>query len=267
MSHPRQTTKNAIIEELWRSKKLATAIGKMQPEHLRDDLRSEIFAALCELPEERLVQMRDAGFLLFYTIRMMLNMIKSDRSTFHKKFRRSDLELFEENVERIDEMYASDSFPDHYLAAVTDIDQWDKIILEAYVEHGTYEEVSRVTGLDVQVLYRMLQNARARIISTIETHKQMEVIISLPIRINVMKRLDDEQIQTMVAAYTDNFRRQIRQMRWRDHDSMIDRPDRICPEITKIIRHDWNYDKRSVRGGIQLRHDKGDSMAPEIPFT
>ena len=239
----------------------------MKPDHLRDELRSEIFAALCELPEERLVQMRDAGFLLFYTIRMMLNMIKSDRSTFFKKFRRCDQELMENHIANMEDVYAADKFPDHYIASVSNIDEWELRILEAYIDHGTYEEVSRVTGIHVNTVYKMVSNARDRVISTFETHKKMEILINLPIRINVMKMLDEDQVNDTVLAYTENFRRQIRQMRWKDQDSMIDNPGKITPEITKIIRYDWNYDKRTIRPGVQLRGDKVDPMAPEIPFT
>ena len=72
---------------MYRNKDVADAIGKMEPENLRDDLRQEIFQVLCELPEERLLEMHREGWLKWFIVRTMLNMIKSDRSTFHKLFR------------------------------------------------------------------------------------------------------------------------------------------------------------------------------------
>ncbi len=50
--------KNSIILELWESRELKEAIDKMQPEDLREDLRSELFKVLCEMDEERLIDMR-----------------------------------------------------------------------------------------------------------------------------------------------------------------------------------------------------------------
>jgi hypothetical protein len=38
--------KNSIILELWESRELKEAIDKMQPEDLREDLRSELFKVL-----------------------------------------------------------------------------------------------------------------------------------------------------------------------------------------------------------------------------
>ena len=74
--------KNSIILELWESRELKEAIDKMQPEDLREDLRSELFKVLCEMDEERLIDMRTRNVLKFYLVRTMINMMQSKQANF-----------------------------------------------------------------------------------------------------------------------------------------------------------------------------------------
>jgi hypothetical protein len=59
----------------------------MQPEELRYDLKAEVFLVLCEMDEQKLIGLYERNELRFYIVRTMLNMIKSDRSTFYKNYR------------------------------------------------------------------------------------------------------------------------------------------------------------------------------------
>ena len=80
--------RNSIIEKLWNSQELKEAIAKMQPEDLQDDLRSEIFKVLCEMDEDKLVDMYNRNVLRFYLVRTMLNMTQSSTSQFYKLYRK-----------------------------------------------------------------------------------------------------------------------------------------------------------------------------------
>ena len=80
-------TKNDIVQELYNSKEINEAISKMEPAQLRSDLKQEMFMVLMEMPEEKLKDIHFKGFSKFFLIRTMLNMIKSDRSTFYRNFR------------------------------------------------------------------------------------------------------------------------------------------------------------------------------------
>ena len=106
-----------IITDLYNSKELKEVISKMHPEHLREDLLSETMLVLCNLPEERLLKMHDDGYLKFYVIRTILNMIKSNDSTFHNKFRKvyeevpniveapSDVDIMEAKFEKVEDFH------------------------------------------------------------------------------------------------------------------------------------------------------------------
>jgi hypothetical protein len=79
--------KNKILAEFWDLKEVNEAFGKMQPEELRYDLKAEVFLVLCEMEEQKLIGLYERNELRFYIVRTMLNMIKSDRSTFYKNYR------------------------------------------------------------------------------------------------------------------------------------------------------------------------------------
>jgi hypothetical protein len=65
----------------------------MQPEELRDDLKAEVILVVCEIDESRLQQMQETGGLVFFVVRIILNMVKSTTSKFYKKYRVINLQL------------------------------------------------------------------------------------------------------------------------------------------------------------------------------
>ena len=79
--------RNSIIVQLWDSTELKDAISKMQPEELQDDLRSELFKVLCEMDEDKLIDMHKRNVLKFYLVRTMINMMQSNTSQFYRTYR------------------------------------------------------------------------------------------------------------------------------------------------------------------------------------
>lgn len=59
----------------------------MEPEHLREDLKQELFLILCEKSESFIEDLHKKGQLRYYTTRIVLNMIASNTSPFYKKYR------------------------------------------------------------------------------------------------------------------------------------------------------------------------------------
>lgn len=46
-------TRSQLIAELYESKEIASALRKMQPASLRDELRQEMFVSLCSISDEK----------------------------------------------------------------------------------------------------------------------------------------------------------------------------------------------------------------------
>lgn len=88
-------TKNEIVGELFTSKEFNDCIAKMEPDHLRDDLKAEVALILLETPDDKIVAIYSSGpmALKYYTVRIILNLIQSKRSAFYKKYRQPFVEL------------------------------------------------------------------------------------------------------------------------------------------------------------------------------
>jgi hypothetical protein len=61
--------RQTLITNLYVDPDIAKAIGKMNPAELRDDLRQEMFLALCEQSEEKLMRMYEEGWIKFFLVR------------------------------------------------------------------------------------------------------------------------------------------------------------------------------------------------------
>lgn len=155
-------TKNEIITKLYIDKDIAEAIGKMNPVELQDDLRSEMFLVLCEMPEERLLNMHEQGFLKFYLVRTMLSMIKSDRSTFHNKYRKVYTEWTEAN-DRPDESnhVSSLELNEKLNKALEPLHWYEKKVLEEYAENGkNILALSRATDIPYRSLMKTIKKVK-----------------------------------------------------------------------------------------------------------
>lgn len=81
------TLRSDILVEFWESHELNEAISKMHPIELQEELKSELFLRIAEIPEEKLIDLYNKKQLRFYVVRIMLNLIRSTDHKFYKKFR------------------------------------------------------------------------------------------------------------------------------------------------------------------------------------
>lgn len=88
MADPQPFNRDRVIKELFSSHDVSTAINSMHPEHLRDEMRQEVFVVLCTLPEDKLQGLHERGELKLFMFGALWRMVKSDRSTFYNTHRR-----------------------------------------------------------------------------------------------------------------------------------------------------------------------------------
>lgn len=158
--------KNEILAEYWTLKEVNDAFAKMQPEELQYDLKAEVFLVLCEMNEDKLVGMFERNELKFYIVRIMLNMIKSDRSTFYKNYRNYS--------EFVDQDYATDDFEK--------TDMFEKLELNLEGLHWYNKEMLKLYAIDFKKNAKELSRKTGipymSIIRTInKTKKQMKTNI------------------------------------------------------------------------------------------
>jgi hypothetical protein len=185
-------TRHEVLESMYRDPDVADAIGKMEPAELRDDLRQEMFLVLAELDEERLLTMAREGWVKFFLVRTMLNMIKSDRSTFFNKFRRGFAELKETG-----DRYEQEEGPDaaHYVRdAMRGLHWYEASLLEVYAENGcNIARISRETRIPYRSLFKTINKVKQQMKQEIrkgerETQRvrlRLSVEIELPATMDV----------------------------------------------------------------------------------
>lgn len=154
--------RNEIITEFWESKSVNEAFEKMQPVELQADLKAEVFLILCEMDESKLIGLYERNELKYYMVRIMLNMIKSDRSTFFKNYR-NYVELLENDVE------VFESSPEETYNKIElhlqNLHWYNRELFKLYALDfkKNAKELSRKTGIPYMSIVRSINKTKAEI--------------------------------------------------------------------------------------------------------
>jgi hypothetical protein len=159
------TAKNKIIADLYQSKEFTDAIDKMEPEHLRDDLRQEVIVILLETPEERIIKMHEDGGLRFYTVRVILNLIKSSTSPLFKKYRKPVEEYHEKLAPCVVDSFIPDSEirikrelqEDKALEFIETLYWYERDMVKLYLKLGNYRAIEEETNIPWESCYSTIR--------------------------------------------------------------------------------------------------------------
>ena len=149
--------KNKIIEQYWLNDEVNQAFAKMQPEELQYDLKVEVFMVLLEMDDKKLFGLYERNEIRFYIVRTMLNMIKSDRSQFWKKYR--NYTEYEANEKAEVEQH---SIIDVMEKGIEKLHWYQKEILKLYTFefNKNAKELSRNTGIPYMSIIRTLKQTK-----------------------------------------------------------------------------------------------------------
>lgn len=152
--------KNKILAEYWTLKEVNDAFAKMHPEELQYDLKAEVFLVLCEMNEDKLIGMYERNELKFYIVRVMLNMIKSDRSNFYKSYR-NYTEYVDNDTEVIVDFDKLD-LVDKLEKNLEGLHWYNKEILKLYAIDfkKNAKELSRKTGIPYMSIVRTINKTK-----------------------------------------------------------------------------------------------------------
>lgn len=110
-------TKNLILDNLWRSSLIDDMIWNItNGHHLKDDLKTELFIILCEMPDSKIINAYKGKWLNYLCVNIITKQWKSKTSPFYKKYKK-DWNL-EGNFDIADEL---DEFPYDLLEEVMKI--------------------------------------------------------------------------------------------------------------------------------------------------
>jgi hypothetical protein len=152
--------KNEILAQYWTLKEVNEAFDKMHPEELRYDLKAEVFLVLCEMNEEKLIGMYERNELKFYIVRIMLNMIKSDRSNFYKSYR--NYTEYVDNDTEAEVNFDKSDLVDKLEKNLEGLHWYNKEILKLYAIDfkKNAKELSRKTGIPYMSIVRTINKTK-----------------------------------------------------------------------------------------------------------
>jgi hypothetical protein len=216
---------SAIISDLYNSKEVNEAINKMEPDHLRDELKSEMFLALCELPPERIIKMHEGGWIKFYLVRMMLNMVKSKSSAFYKKFRKVFCELPEIKVEDTVIDYSIEDLE----KAMKEMYWHERDMLMTYVLFDRNSTaVSRNSGIPRRTVDYTVNLAKKKIYNKLKKPRSMKIEVTKTLVFETTQPLDADQIVDLINDYDRIIERKIRDSKATDNSYLSEiKPARI----------------------------------------
>lgn len=156
-------TKNEIIAELYKSREFNDCISKMEPEHLRDDLRSEVVLILLETPEDKIKQLHEqVNGLKYYTVRIILNLIQSKTSKFYKQYRQQQAQLhdrFAYESADLEEREQREQVEDKAMSEIDNLYWYNKEMVKLYIEHGNYRAIEEITRIPYSSAYKTIQKS------------------------------------------------------------------------------------------------------------
>jgi hypothetical protein len=155
--------KNEIVAELFISKEFNDCIGKMEPEHLRDDLRAEVALILLETEETKLIDIHRGGGLRYYTVRIIMNLIQSKTSLFYKLYRQQVVEITDRYMkgedQDIETRAAKEELEDKAIKEIDNLYWYNGEMVRLYLKYGNYRAIQQNTRIPYSSAYKTIQKS------------------------------------------------------------------------------------------------------------
>jgi hypothetical protein len=156
-------TRNQIIENLFTGKNFNDCLAKMEPAHLRDDLKMEVISIVCEWPEEKIIQLHKDKAIEFYVVRVILNQVKSKTSDFVRKYRSTNTYEIAKDPADVTEdtrdREIKESLEDIALEEIDRLYWYDAEMIRLYLKLKTFRAIEEHTGIPYISCYKNIQKS------------------------------------------------------------------------------------------------------------
>ena len=168
-------TRDSIISKLYQGRNFLDCINKMEPAHLRDDLKQEVITVVCGWDDDKIKKLHHDGALEFYVVRVILNHIQSKTSPFYKKYRMTHDE-YDPHAPKMQVADACDTadrqiredLEDLALEHIDSLYWYDAELLRMYMRLGNFRAIQKETGIPFISCYKNIQKSiailRARVV-------------------------------------------------------------------------------------------------------
>lgn len=165
-------TRNEIIESIYKSKDIKSALAKMQPASIRDDLKQEMFISLCAISDEKfwaIYNNNGESGLKYWLVRTMLNMIYTTRMNqpFFRHYRAKYESL--DNIHELsqvddDSKDQKEKLYDQIEASRKNLSWYEDMLLTTYSDLNCNQmEISRKTGIPYMSIVKTIASIKKKI--------------------------------------------------------------------------------------------------------
>ena len=159
--------RQSILAEFYQSKDFNKALAKFKPASLRDDLKQEVVMVLCEMDETKLIGLYTRKELIFYSVRIMLNLINSTKvnQRFYRLFRQPVME-FIDNFDAPQEEYnhEKDILIEIIEKKMQDLTWYERRLLTELTETTMYK-LSIATKIPYTSIYNTVKKIKEKLIN------------------------------------------------------------------------------------------------------
>jgi len=159
---------NEYIEKIYLHPAIEELIGKIKPIEIQDDLRQELAIALYEYDCNKLIEMSNRNELIYFALRIVLNMAKGTSNDFYRKFRKqlSDDQLQEYLTKNHAINFRSVDIAQKLLdkkLTENSISAHESIIFSKYVELGSMGEVAKFYSIPKAHIFQVITNIKKQL--------------------------------------------------------------------------------------------------------
>lgn len=159
-------TKDSIISQLWGDVKLNQMLSKFNAGGGQQDLKSELFAVLCEKDSEFILDLWSKKQLLFYCTGIVQRMIFQAGNRFHRRYRTQSYEFTESLLNITNEDYnkdKEDKLQNLEHALDTDLHWVEKSMVKLHQDLGSMERISKATKISMKQVDRIYKKAKEKL--------------------------------------------------------------------------------------------------------
>lgn len=159
---------NEYIEKIYLHPSIDELIGKIKPVEIQEDLRQELAIALFEYDCNKLIEMSNRNELIFFALRIVLNMAKGTSNEFYRKFKKqlTDEQLQDYEVKNHAINFKSVDIAENLLnkkLTENSISAHESIIFSKYVELGSMGEVAKYYSIPKAHIFQVITNIKKQL--------------------------------------------------------------------------------------------------------
>lgn len=192
-----------ILSDFYQSKELNQMLAKFNAGGGQDDLKSELFAVLCEKPENVIIDLWSKNQLMFFATGIVQRMIFQKGGRFHRRYRCQVYEFNEAIYDQpIDESQAEREEQLQELEKAFDNElHWvERAMIKLHQELGSMERISKETKISINQVERIYKKGKEKI-RTAMTGKMIGnyLLVTNEMLIDVPENVTPENVNEILA--------------------------------------------------------------------